>query len=109
MNLIDITLIGAGIILIVLFVLLKSTKVPKVVYKSKTIYSDHKEKPEKALFSSKYGIVGKPDFILHTKDGFVSKDAIIKAKIGTPLKTNKDTTLTVIEASFLDKYWKISF
>ena len=71
MNLIDITLIGAGIILIVLFVLLKSTKVPKVVYKSKTIYSDHKEKPEKALFSSKYGIVGKPDFILHTKDGLL--------------------------------------
>ena len=30
MNLIDITLIGAGIILIVLFVLLKSTKVPKI-------------------------------------------------------------------------------
>lgn len=44
---------------------------------------------------------------LHTKDGFISKDAIIKAKVGTQLKTNKDIPLTVLEASFLDKYWKI--
>jgi len=72
MNTIDIVIIGAGVILLILFVLLKSTKVPKQAYKSKAIYSDHhKEKPEKALFSSKYGIVGKPDFILHTKDGLL--------------------------------------
>ena len=61
----------AGIVLIILFVLLKSTKVPKKVYKSKTIYSDHKEKPEKSLYSSKYELVGRPDFILHTKDGLL--------------------------------------
>lgn len=69
MNIIDIMLIVGGILLVVLFILLKSTKVPKPVYRSKTVYSDHKEKPEKALFSSKYRLVGKPDFILHTKDG----------------------------------------
>jgi len=68
---IDLIIIGSGIILLILFILLKSTKVPTPVYKSKTIYSDHKEKPEKALFSSKYGLVGKPDFILHTKDGLL--------------------------------------
>ena len=71
MNTIDIMILVAGIILLILFVLLKSTKVPTPVYKSKTIYSDHKEKPEKALFSSRYGLVGKPDFILHTKDGLL--------------------------------------
>jgi len=71
MNTIDLIIVVAGIILIVLFVLLKSSKVPKQIYKSKTVYSDHKEKPEKPLFSSKYGLVGKPDFILHTKDGLL--------------------------------------
>jgi CRISPR-associated exonuclease Cas4 len=71
MNPIDIIIIIIGIILIILFVLLKSTKVPKQVYKSKTVYSDHKEKPERAFFSSKYGLKGKPDFILHTKDGLL--------------------------------------
>ena len=71
MTTIDIMIIGAGIILLILFILLKSTKVPTPVYKSKTIYSDHKEKPVEAMFSSKYGLVGKPDFILHTKDGLL--------------------------------------
>ena len=71
MNTIDIMIIAAGIILLILFVLLKSTKVPTPVYKSKTIYSGHKEKPIEALFSSKFGLVGKPDFILHTKDGLL--------------------------------------
>ena len=71
MNAIDLMIISSGTILLILFILLKSTKVPTPVYKSKTIYSDHKEKPEKALFSSKYGLVGKPDFILHTKDGLL--------------------------------------
>jgi len=71
MNTIDIFITGAGIILLFLFVLLKSTKVPTPVYKSKAIYSDHKEKPIEALFSSKFGLVGKPDFILHTKDGLL--------------------------------------
>ncbi|MCK4521091.1 MAG: CRISPR-associated protein Cas4 [Nanoarchaeota archaeon] len=71
MNLINIIIVVVGIIIVILFVLLKLTKVPKIVYKSKPVYSDHKEKPEKAFFSSKYGLVGKPDFILHTKDGLL--------------------------------------
>lgn len=71
MNPIDIMIIGGIIVWIVLWVLLKRTDVPVQVYKSKAIYSDHKEKPEKALFSSKYGLIGKPDFILHTKDGLL--------------------------------------
>ncbi|MEK6920993.1 MAG: tRNA (adenine-N1)-methyltransferase [Nanoarchaeota archaeon] len=44
---------------------------------------------------------------LHTKDGFISKDAITKAKVGAKLKTNKDVALTLLDAAFLDKYWKI--
>lgn len=71
MTTIDMMIIVAGIILLILFILLKSTKVPTQVYKSKSIYSDHKERPVEALFSSKYGLVGKPDFILHTKDGLL--------------------------------------
>ena len=71
MNTIDIMIIVACIISLILFVLLKSTNVPAQAYKSKSIYSDHKEKPVEALFSPKYGLVGKPDFILHTKDGLL--------------------------------------
>lgn len=44
---------------------------------------------------------------LHTKDGFVSKDSVAKAKIGSVLTTNKGKELYTIPASFLDKYWKI--
>ena len=71
MNNLDIVIIVVSIILLILFVLLKSTKVPTQVYKSKAVYSDHREKPIEALFSPKYGLVGKPDFILHTKDGLL--------------------------------------
>lgn len=74
MTIINIIIVGVGMVLLVLFILLKLTKVPKQVYKSKTVYSDHKERPEKALYSSKYGLVGKPDFILHTKDGLLPLD-----------------------------------
>jgi len=68
---IDIMIIAAIIILIALLILLKLTKVPTQIYKNKSIYIDHKEKPIEALFSSKYGLVGKPDYILHTKDGLL--------------------------------------
>jgi len=71
MNTLDIVIIVLGIVLLILFILLKSTKVPSKIYKSKAIYSDHREKPQKALSSSKYGLIGKPDFILHTKDGLL--------------------------------------
>tara|TARA_Y100000034_G_C6847929_1_gene384327 strand:+ start:530 stop:1012 length:483 start_codon:yes stop_codon:yes gene_type:complete len=66
-----IEIVIAIIILIILIILLKRTKVPKQVYKSKVIYKDHKEKPTKALYSHKYILAGKPDYILHTKDGLV--------------------------------------
>lgn len=68
---IDIMIIAAITILIALLILLKLTKVPTQIYKNKSIYIDHKEKPIEALFSSKYGLVGKPDYILHTKDGLL--------------------------------------
>ncbi|MBI1935185.1 CRISPR-associated protein Cas4 [Candidatus Woesearchaeota archaeon] len=71
MNTIDILIVGAGAILLILFLLLRLTRVPTQVYKNKSVYFDHKEKPIEALFSSKYGLVGKPDFILHTKDGLL--------------------------------------
>jgi len=58
MDIIDIIILVAGIILLILFILLKLTEAPTLVYKSKTIYSDHKEKPVGALFSSKFGLVG---------------------------------------------------
>ena len=64
-------IIAIIIILVVLLILLKLTKVPTQIYKNKSIYIDHKEKPIEALFSSKYGLVGKPDYILHTKDGLL--------------------------------------
>ncbi|PIN79426.1 SAM-dependent methyltransferase [Candidatus Woesearchaeota archaeon CG10_big_fil_rev_8_21_14_0_10_34_8] len=56
------------------------------------------------LKGRKYLFKGKD---MHTKDGFISADEIKKAKLGTVLKTNKDVLMTVLEASFLDKYWKI--
>ena len=71
MDALDIMILVSGIILLILFILLKLTKVPIQVYKNKIAYYDHKEKPIEAMFSSKYGLVGKPDFILHTKDGLL--------------------------------------
>lgn len=44
---------------------------------------------------------------LHIKDGHIPKDAIEKAKIGGTVQTNKGVELSVLEPSFLDKYWKI--
>ena len=67
----DATIVAAVVTLIVLIILLKSTSVPAEIYNNKSIYIDHKEKPIEALFSSKYGLVGKPDYILHTKDGLL--------------------------------------
>ena len=68
---IDIVIVVGAVALVILFILLKRSKVPAVAYKNKTVYSDHREQPVKALFSSKYGLAGKPDFILHTKDGLL--------------------------------------
>lgn len=71
MDIINIIIITGIIVLIILFFILKTTIVPPKIYNSKTIYSDRMKKPEKALFSSKYSLTGKPDFILHTKDGLL--------------------------------------
>lgn len=44
---------------------------------------------------------------LHTKDGVIKAETIRKAKAGTKVETNKGTSMTVLDADFLDKYWKI--
>ncbi|MBI2146565.1 Dna2/Cas4 domain-containing protein [Candidatus Woesearchaeota archaeon] len=67
----DIVIVAGAVVLVVLISLLRRSKVPSVAYKNKPVYSDHREKPVKALFSSGYGLAGKPDFILHTKDGLL--------------------------------------
>lgn len=71
MTFIDLLIVAGVVMVVFLLILLKRSKVPVVVYKNKPIYSDHREKPVQALFSSKYGLAGKPDFILHTKDGLL--------------------------------------
>ena len=71
MTAVDMVIFVGVIILVVLLVLLKRSKVPSVAYKNKPVYSDHRERPVKALFSSTCGLAGKPDFILHTKDGLL--------------------------------------
>src|SRR3989338_2477213 len=71
MSIVDLMIIVFGIIFLVLLIFLRSTKVPKQIYKNRTIYSDYKERPVKPLFSEKYRLTGKPDFILHTKDGLL--------------------------------------
>lgn len=68
---VKILIIFFGFVLLLLFILLKLTGVPKEVYKEKTVYTDHATKPVKAFFSKKYGLTGKPDFILKTKDGLL--------------------------------------
>lgn len=68
---IEYIIIGAVIVVIILVMALKITRVPKDLYKNKVRYSDHREKPVKAFYSDKYGLIGKPDFILHTKDGLI--------------------------------------
>ena len=71
MTFIDVLIVAGVIVVVVLIALLKRSKVPVVAYKNKSVYSDHREKPTKALFSSTYRLAGKPDFILHTKDGLL--------------------------------------
>jgi len=44
---------------------------------------------------------------IHTKDGFVTKDAVLKAEAGDVLETNLGKKMTVLDASFLDLYKKI--
>ncbi len=65
-------LLGALVLIFIIsYKMLRSTKVPKSVYASTVIYNDHKERLVRPLFSPRYGLVGKPDFILHTKDGLL--------------------------------------
>lgn len=69
--LIDFIIIISAVILLILMIALSLSKVPKIIYTKKVIYSDHKERLQKPLFSQRYGLAGKPDFILHTKDGLI--------------------------------------
>ena len=63
--------IGFAVLLIALLTwLLKKIGVSKEIYRNKSVYSDI-ERPEKALFSKKHLLAGKPDSILYTKDGLV--------------------------------------
>ncbi|MEK6887086.1 MAG: CRISPR-associated protein Cas4 [Nanoarchaeota archaeon] len=71
MNAIDLILSILFALFIILLFILKRTRVPNTIYKNKIRYSDHAEKPIKAFFSHKYGLAGKPDYILHTKDGLI--------------------------------------
>ncbi len=44
---------------------------------------------------------------LHTKDGFIAKETVATAKYGDIVQSNKGVSFHILEASFLDKYWKI--
>jgi len=58
-------------LVIAISVILKSIGVHPALYKSRQIYSDHAEKVVKPFFSQEHMLVGKPDSILHTKEGLV--------------------------------------
>jgi len=45
------------------------SKVQPEIYKSKSVYKDHSEVPEKPFFSKTYLLTGKPDLIVKNKDG----------------------------------------
>ena len=57
--------------IIAVSVILKRLGIHPELYKSRQIYSDHTEKVVKPFFSKEHLLVGKPDSILHTKDGLV--------------------------------------
>ena len=71
MTALDFILMILFVLFIIFLLILKRTKVPSSVYRNKIKYSDHAEKPAQPFFSYKYGLVGKPDYILHTKDGLI--------------------------------------
>ena len=57
--------------IIAVSVILKRLGIHPELYKSRQIYSDHTEKVVKPFFSKEHLLVGKPDSILHTKEGLV--------------------------------------
>jgi len=52
-------------------IILKMLGVHPIHYENKQVYSDHTEKVVKPFFSKEHWLAGKPDSILHTKDGMV--------------------------------------
>lgn len=76
MNNTDVIMVVLGIVFVVLFFLLRLTKVPGQLYKSEAVYSDHrKEKPEKALVSNKHGLwESLIIFYILTKDGLLPSE-----------------------------------
>lgn len=49
---------------------IKKNNVSSEIYRNRTMYADI-EKPERAFFSKEFLLAGKPDSVLHTKNGLV--------------------------------------
>lgn len=84
---IDIIVIAILLILafiIAISIILKRIGVHPELYKSRQIYSDHTEKVVKPFFSKEHLLVGKPDSILHTKDGLVPVEVKSSKRPGQP-------------------------
>lgn len=75
---IDIIFILA-LLLLIIYILIKKLEISPELYKSKSVYVDHVEKIEKPFYSQQYMLAGKPDSILHTKNGLVP----VEVKSGT--------------------------
>ena len=62
------------VVLIALFLLFRLliylSNVRPEIYKSRHVYADHSEVPEKPFFSKKYLLAGKPDLVIHDADGY---------------------------------------
>jgi len=62
-------IIGLIVIYAIVRVIIYFSKVQPEIYKSKSIYSDHSEVPERPYFSKTYLLAGKPDLIVKNKYG----------------------------------------
>ena len=62
-------IIGLIVIFAIVRVIIYFSRVQPEIYKSKSIYSDHSEVPERPFFSKTYLLVGKPDLIVKNKEG----------------------------------------
>lgn len=65
------------------------------------------EKTERVLISDDRKRFFFKGIDIHTKYGFVKKEDIIKAKLGSKVKTQLGKEFTVISPSFIDKYMRI--
>ena len=63
--------IAALIALFLLFrLLIYLSNVQPEIYKSRHVYADHSEVPQRPFFSKKYLLAGKPDLVIHNADGY---------------------------------------